>query len=187
MLTASIVLNSRKDPESALKTFLRLQATLRNKHKLIPKIVKDLERKAHFPFLTKIYAVCKNNNLYDEFKWGELGDYFFIAGTKVRLKGFEFELNHIDFEPKFLYSYALILFNQREFASDQVYINVGLKLNDDPLVLKKLKELQTNLSEYIYDVGSEQIRKEAELLFKYGRKDLGVNRMEELVIIESEF
>ena len=54
------------------------------------------------------------------------------------------------------------------------------------MVLKKLKELQTNLSEYIYDVGSEQIRKEAELLFKYGRKDLGVNRMEELVLLSNQ-
>ena len=68
----------------------------------------------------------------------------------------------------------------------QVYINVGLKLNDDPLVISKLRKLQTNLSEYIYDVGSEQIRKEAELLFKYGRKDLGVNRMEELVLLSNQ-
>ena len=187
MLTASIVLNSRKDPKSALKTFLRLQATLRNKPGRIRKIVKDLERKAHFPFLAKIYASLLKNNLYDEFKWGELGDYFLYRGDKGQAKRFlEFELNHVDFEPKFLYSYALILFNQREFASSQVYINVGLKLNDDPLVLKKLKELQTNLSEYIYDVGSEQIRKEAELLFKYGRKDLGVNRMEELVLLSNQ-
>ena len=88
MLTASIVLNSRKDPESALKTFLRLQATLRNKPGRIRKIVKDLERKAHFPFLAKIYASLLKNNLYDEFKWGELGDYFLYRGDKGQAKRF---------------------------------------------------------------------------------------------------
>ncbi len=187
MLIASIVLNSRKNPTGALKTFLKLQETLRNKPGRIRKIVKNLEKKAHFPFLAEIYVSLIRNNLYDEFKWGELGDYFLYRGNRVDARKFlELELDHVDFEPRFLYSYALILFNQREFPMSQVYINLGLKLNDDPLVIRKFKELQINLSEYIYDVGSDQIRKEAELLFKYGRKDLGIKRMEELVLLSNQ-
>ena len=126
------------------------------------------------------------SELYTEFKWGELGDYFYRGDNVQARKFLEFELDHIDFEPRFLYSYALILFNQREFPMSQVYINLGLKLNDDALVISKLRKLQTNLSEYIYDVGSDQIRKEAELLFKYGRKELGIKRMEELVLLSSQ-
>ena len=187
MLIASIVLNSRKNPKNALKTFLRLKETLRNKPGRVRRIVKTLEKKAHFPFLSRVYASLLKSNIYDEFKWGELGDYFLYRGDTVEAKKFlEFELDHVDFEPRFLYSYALILFNQREFAMSQVYINLGLKLNDDSLVINKLKELQTNLAEYIYDVGSDQIRKEAELLFKYGRKDLGIKRMEELVLLSNK-
>ena len=187
MLISSIVLNSRKKPREAFKIFLKLKATLRDKPGKIRKIVKTLEKKAHFPFLAEIYMSLLKKDLYDEFKWGELGDYFLYRGEKSKARKFlEFELEHEDFEPRFLYSYALILFNQREFPMSQVYINLGLKLNDDPLVIRKLKELQTNLSEYIYDVGTNQVRKEAELLFKYGRKDLGIKRMEELVLLSSQ-
>ena len=68
---------------------MRLQATLRNKPGRIRKIVKDLEKKAHFPFLAKIYDSLLKNNLYDEFKWGELGDYFLYRGDNVQArKGF---------------------------------------------------------------------------------------------------
>ncbi len=187
MLISSVVLNSRKNPEDALKTFVKLTATLRDKPGKIRKIVKTLEKKAHFPFLAEIYTTLRKDGLYDEFKWGELGDYFLYRGEKNKARKFlELELDHADFEPSFLYSYALILFNQREFPMSQVYINLGLKLNDDPLAIRKLKELQNNLSEYIYDVGTEQIRKEAELLFKYGKKDLGIKRMEELVLLSSK-
>lgn len=184
MLTSSIIMKSRSLPEEAWRSFSRLSLTLRDKPGRFRKIIKILEKKVYLPFLARIYRALKAKGSYDEFMWGELGDYYLFSGDKDKARYFlEQELDHVDFDPRFLYSYALVLFNQREFPLSQVYINLGLKLNDDSLVLKKLNELQLNISEYIYDVGVEQIRKEAELLFKFGRKDLAIKRMEQLVLL----
>lgn len=187
MLSSAIILNSSKAPEEAWKAFSRLSLTLRNKPGRYRKLIKTLEKKAHLPFLARVYEVLLEKKQYDEFMWGELGDYYLISGDQQKARTFlERELNHKDFEPRFIYSYALVLFNQREFPMCQVYINLGLKLTDDSLALTKLKKLQLNLSEYIYDIGADQIRKEAELLFKYGRKDLAIKRMEQLVLLSDQ-
>lgn len=184
MLTSAIIIKSRSSPQEAWKSFSRLSLTLRDKPGRFRKIIKKLEKKVYLPFLARIYETLKEKRSYDEFMWGELGDYYLFSGDKDKARYFlEQELDHVDFDPRFLYSYALVLFNQREFPLSQVYINLGLKLNDDSLVLKKLNELQLNISEYIYDVGVDQIRKEAELLFKFGRKDLAIKRMEQLVLL----
>jgi|GEM_PF-1015377 len=187
MLTYSIVLNSRTNSEFAWNTFKRLADTLHFKPGRLREVVKNLERSVHLPFLGRVYSYMERRDLYEEFRWGQLGEYFLARGDQERAALYlNKALEQEGFDPRFLYSYALVLFNRRQFPECQIYINVARRLNDESRVLDRLAELQGSLSEYIYDVGPEQVRKEAELLFKFKRKRQAIERLEELLLLSPD-
>jgi hypothetical protein len=73
----------------------------------------------------------------------------------------------------------------RDYALCQVWVNVARKLNTDPGVLEKISGLQRALGEHLYDVGVEQIHKEADLLFRFAEKELGLQRLKELLLLSA--
>lgn len=184
MLTISIALNSKRNPELSWKTWSRLFATVKKKPGKLTKIVQSLEPRVHVPFLSRIYQLLEKKKLYTEFQWGQVAEYFFLqADRKAARFYYNKEFKRQKFDRRYLYPYALIEYEDRNFQSCQVFIKLCNALIKDPMILRKVELLQRNLNEHLYDVGVDQIRKEVDFLFRFQEPELALKRLEQLVLL----
>ncbi|PCJ19269.1 MAG: hypothetical protein COB02_07730 [Candidatus Cloacimonadota bacterium] len=184
MLTISISLNSKRNIELAWKTWGRLFTTVKKKPGELRNIVKTLEHRVHVPFLARMYRLLEKRKLYNEYKWGQVAEYYFLQGERNKARFYyEKEFKKRIFDRRYLYPYALIEYEDRNFQSCQVFIKLAKSLVKDSLILRKVELLQRNLDEHLYDVGADQIRKEVDFLFKFDEPKLALRRLEELTLL----
>ncbi len=188
MITQAVILNSRQDADKAWTYFQRLWASLQRRPGRQYELMKELEKKVHAPFLARVYLWLEDNSRYDGFQWGQLGDYFlYIERYEEAAAFFEREFRQESFNPIYLFSYARVLYERKQFALSQVYLNLSTRLNPG---LEKVQEeaakLQHVLGAYPYDYGYEQIRLEADLMLKFGAVEEGISRLRDLLLVSRD-
>ncbi|MCJ8345809.1 hypothetical protein MJH12_09730, partial [bacterium] len=183
-LTISISLNSKRNPELSWKTWSRLFETVKKKPGKLQRVVQTLEPRVHVPFLSRMYRLLERKTQYSDYRWGQVAEYFFLQGDRIKARFFyKREFKKRRFDRRYLYPYALIEYEDRNFQACQVFINLSKNLIKDEMILRKIELLQRNLNNHLYDVGVDQIRKEVDYLFRFDEAKLALYRLEELVLL----
>lgn len=184
MLTISIILNSKKDEATAWRNFLRLYEGLSGRQGRQYELIRELEKEAHVPFLSRVYDYLLQRRQYGDFRWGQLGDYFLYIGEFEKAKKYlELELQKPGFDRIFLFSYARILYDRKQFTDCQVYLNVARQLATTDKFREKIEQLQYQLRAWAYEYGMEQVRQEADLLIRFREVDQGIKKLKELFLV----
>ncbi len=187
MLTMSVILNSNKDPKKAWNNFLRLYEGLSHRRGRQYELIKELESGVHVPFLAQIYEYLVSREHYGDFRWGQVADYYLFHGHIEKAKlYFDQEFKKPDFDRIFLYSYARILYDRKQFSLCQVYINVAMELATSEKMTEKVKQLQHLLSAWGYEYGLDEIKQEADLFFRFREKAKGIDKLKSLLLVSSE-
>ncbi|MBW7874366.1 MAG: hypothetical protein H3C47_00070 [Candidatus Cloacimonetes bacterium] len=187
MLTMSVILNSNKDPNKAWNSFLRLYEGLSHRRGRQYELIKELENGVHVPFLARIYEYLVSREHYGDFRWGQVADYYLFHGHIEKAKlYFDQELKKPDFDRIFLYSYARILYDRKQFSLCQVYINVAMELSTSEKMTEKLKQLQHLLSAWGYEYGLDEIQQEADLFFRFREKSKGIDKLKSLLLVSTQ-
>lgn len=183
MLSIAIRLNAKDDPDFAWNSFIKLYTTLKDKPGRLSNRIRELEELTYVPFLSRIYQFMEGRKIYGDFLWGRVGDYFLVQGDFSRAVYFlDKEISKSQFNRAYLYSQALAHFSLRQLSKAHVFINLALALNTDQEVISKSKALQRALETETYSFSWEEVRLEADYYFQFGEKDLGLKRLQELLL-----